>query len=44
MSEEQFAENLEKDLNSQHQPTLLPFLKVVYSWAVIRGVIIFFQC
>ena len=28
LSEEQFAENLEKDLNSPHQPNLLPFLKV----------------
>ncbi|XP_065914277.1 transcription initiation factor TFIID subunit 4B-like isoform X2 [Dysidea avara] len=27
LSEEQFAENLEKDLNSPHQPNLLPFLK-----------------
>ena len=28
LSEEQFAENLEHDLNSPHQPNLLPFLKV----------------
>jgi len=28
LSEEQFAENLEKDFNSPHQPNLLPFLKV----------------
>ena len=28
MNEEQFAESLEKDLNSPHQRNLVPFLKV----------------
>ena len=29
LSEEQFVDNLEHDLNSPHQPNLLPFLKVL---------------
>ena len=28
MSEEQFAESIEKDLNFPHRPNLIPFLKV----------------
>ena len=36
LSEEQFAENLEKDLNSPHQPNLLPFLKVCVYFIIIQ--------